>query len=163
MPGWGWLQAKRLVTDDVRPGVENGSQTVAVQLEDPRELHRLWGKETRFARVGRAGDRRRTGSELRHELQVLRRQLGRPKLRPADRAWLAAAACYLPRPSRQSLLITPRTLLRWHRSLGRRNGGSQARGRVAESQSAAEQTQPFARADQSDLVGVWGSKLRPSS
>jgi putative transposase len=56
---------------------------------------------------------------LRHELEVLRRQLGRPKLRPADRALLAAAACYLPRSSRQSLLITPRTLLRWHRSLVR--------------------------------------------
>jgi putative transposase len=57
---------------------------------------------------------------LRHELEVLRRQLERPKLRPADRALLAAAACYLPRASRRSLLVTPRTLLRWHRSLVRR-------------------------------------------
>ncbi len=57
---------------------------------------------------------------LRHELEVLRRQLERPKLRPADRALLAAAACYLPWASRRSLLVTPRTLLRWHRSLVRR-------------------------------------------
>ena len=57
---------------------------------------------------------------LRHELEVLRRQVGRPKLEPADRALLAAAACYLPRSSRRSLLVTPRTLLRWHRSLVRR-------------------------------------------
>ncbi len=57
---------------------------------------------------------------LRHELETLRRQLGRPKLRPADRALLAAAGCYLPRSSCRSLLVTPRTLLRGHRSLVRR-------------------------------------------
>ncbi len=33
---------------------------------------------------------------LRHELELLRRQVARPKLKPADRALLAAAACYLP-------------------------------------------------------------------
>ena len=57
---------------------------------------------------------------LRHELEVLRRQAGRPKLRCADRALLAAAACHLPPSARLSLLVTPRTLLRWHRSLVRR-------------------------------------------
>jgi putative transposase len=54
---------------------------------------------------------------LRHELEVLRRQVARPKLRAADRALLAAAACQLPRSSRGRLLVTPRTLLRWHRAL----------------------------------------------
>jgi putative transposase len=57
---------------------------------------------------------------LRHELDVLRRQVGRPKLGHADRALLAAAACHLPRSSRLSLLVTPRTLRRWHQSLVRR-------------------------------------------
>jgi putative transposase len=57
---------------------------------------------------------------LRHEVEVLRRQVGRPKLRRADRALLAAAGCHLPPSSRSSLLVTPRTLLRWHRSLVRR-------------------------------------------
>jgi transposase InsO family protein len=54
---------------------------------------------------------------LRHELEVLRRQVARPKLRMADRALLAAAAVHLPRPSRTVLLVTPRTLLRWHQAL----------------------------------------------
>jgi putative transposase len=57
---------------------------------------------------------------VRHELEVLRRQVARPKLRPADRALLAAAACHLPRRSRSQRLVTPRTLLRWHRALVRR-------------------------------------------
>jgi hypothetical protein len=57
---------------------------------------------------------------LRHELEVLRRQVARPKLRAADRALLAAAACHLPRSSRGARLVTPRTLLRWHRAFVRR-------------------------------------------
>jgi putative transposase len=57
---------------------------------------------------------------LRHELHVLRREVARPKLRAADRALLAAAACHLPRRLRGARLVTPRTLLRWHRALVRR-------------------------------------------
>ena len=57
---------------------------------------------------------------LRHELAILRRQVERPKLGMADRALLAAAAVHLPRPQRTVLLVTPRTLLRWHRGLVRR-------------------------------------------
>ncbi len=57
---------------------------------------------------------------LRHQLRVLRRQVGRPRFRPADRAFLAAAARLLPRDRWPSFLITPQTLLRWHRDLVRR-------------------------------------------
>jgi putative transposase len=57
---------------------------------------------------------------LRHELEILRRQVARPELRMVDRALLAAAACHLPRSSRGVLLMTPRTLLRWHQGLVRR-------------------------------------------
>ena len=57
---------------------------------------------------------------LRHELEILRRQVTRPELRMVNRALLAAAACHLPRSSRGVLLVTPRTLLRWHQALVRR-------------------------------------------
>jgi putative transposase len=57
---------------------------------------------------------------LRHQLEVLRRQVKRPKLRANDRALLAAAARLLPPARRRGLLVTPQTLLRWHRELVRR-------------------------------------------
>jgi putative transposase len=57
---------------------------------------------------------------LRHELEVLRRQVARPRLRAVDRALFAAAACHLPRRVRGGRRVTPRTLLRWHRALVRR-------------------------------------------
>ena len=52
---------------------------------------------------------------LRHQLGVLRRQVDRPELTDADRALLGAIAAALPRPSRAGWLVTPDTLLRWHR------------------------------------------------
>src|SRR2546427_12676749 len=57
---------------------------------------------------------------LRHQLKVLRRQVGRPKLRPVDRILLAAMAKVLPRKRWASFMVTPQTLLRWHRELVRR-------------------------------------------
>lgn len=52
---------------------------------------------------------------LRHELMVLRRQVDRPALTDGDRSLLGAIAQALPRPRRQGWLVTPETLLRWHR------------------------------------------------
>lgn len=59
---------------------------------------------------------------LRHQLAVLRRQIDKPRLTPPDRAFLAALLHKLPRPTLRGLLllVSPDTVLRWHRDLLRR-------------------------------------------
>ena len=54
---------------------------------------------------------------LRHQLAVLRRQVRRPAFRAADRVFLSAASRLLPRINWSAFVVTPTTLLRWHRLL----------------------------------------------
>ena len=54
---------------------------------------------------------------LRHQLMVVHRQVARPRYEPADRLVLAMLARLLPRERWSVFLVTPATLLRWHREL----------------------------------------------
>jgi hypothetical protein len=54
---------------------------------------------------------------LRHQLAVLQRRTPRPRITWTDRALIAALTRLLPVRRRLGLLVTPATILRWHRQL----------------------------------------------
>jgi putative transposase len=55
---------------------------------------------------------------VRHENEVLRRQIGRARYEPGDRLWLAALSRLVPRRRwGEVFMVTPATLLAWHRRL----------------------------------------------
>jgi putative transposase len=60
---------------------------------------------------------------LRHQIAILQRQVRSPRLTWADRGVLAALTRRVSKARRRqlSLIITPRTLLRWHAELVRRH------------------------------------------
>ena len=67
---------------------------------------------------------------LRHENAVLRRTAGRVRYEPADRAWFAALALFIPRRQWAGLFpVTPATLLAWHRRLAARKYDTSTRRR----------------------------------
>jgi hypothetical protein len=66
---------------------------------------------------------------LRHQLPVLHRQVTRPRYTPSDRIVLATLAKLLPRDRWSIFMVTPSTLLRWHRELVRRRWTYPTRGR----------------------------------
>jgi hypothetical protein len=66
---------------------------------------------------------------LRHRLAILQRQIDRPRLTQSDRAFLAALLHQLPRPTLRQLhlIVSPDTVLRWHRDLLRRHHAKASR------------------------------------
>jgi hypothetical protein len=64
---------------------------------------------------------------LRHELAVLRRQVPLPRHQRRDRLLLAALSRLLPRSRWPVFVVTPQTVLRWHRQLVTRRWGYPSR------------------------------------
>jgi len=58
---------------------------------------------------------------LRHQLAILQRQVSRPRWSNSDRLVLSTLAGLLARDRWGVFLVTPATLLRWHRELVRRH------------------------------------------
>jgi putative transposase len=56
-------------------------------------------------------------SALRHQVAVLQLTTKRPDLNDVERAVIAGLAQVLPRPVRHGFIVTPDTLLAWHRRL----------------------------------------------
>ena len=95
------------------------------QDSQPMALTFLYGAFCRVLQILRrlGGDRTEMAVQvvmLRHEVMVLRRQIARPSLQPADRAIISGLARLVSRTRRNGLLVKPGTLLRWHRDLVKR-------------------------------------------
>jgi putative transposase len=111
---------------------------------------------------------------LRHQVAVLQRQVKAPRLSWADRAVLAALARLLPGSQLRQLrlIVSPRTLLRWHAGLVRRHWtySHRAPGRPRATPSIRELVLEMARDNPSwgyrrihgELAGL-GHKLAPST
>jgi putative transposase len=106
---------RALSTDDgVRQTVGHGGSNVGVVI-----VRRVLG----LVGLGPAPDAKDLEiAVLRHHLIVLRRQVARPRYTPQNRLVLAILARLLPRERWRAFLVTPATLLRWHRELARAAG-----------------------------------------
>jgi len=71
----------------------------------------------RLAPAGNQRDREVEILVVRHQVKVLKRKAGGPKLKRRDRLFLAAAARLLPRERWSCFIVRPATLLGWHRAL----------------------------------------------
>ena len=86
---------------------------------------------------------------MRHQLAVLqRRQPCRPKLNWADRALLAILLGVIPKARRHGLrlLVTPDTILRWHRDIIRRRWAAKSTRQDRPAQPPAGASRPWSSA-----------------
>ena len=121
----------------VRRG-DRGKRTVVTPEPRPRSypMFLLITRLAAWLRLSRREEAWKTAEILilRHQLAVLqRRQPRRPKLNWADRALLAALLGVIPKARRQRLrlLVTPDTIVRWHRDIVRRRWAARSmRGRT---------------------------------
>jgi hypothetical protein len=95
---------------------------------------------------------------LRHQLEVLRRQVSRLDLEPADRAVLALLSGLLPRVRWSAFVVTPATILRWHRDLVRRRWTYPKLGRPPVADQIREIVLRLAA--ENPRWGLWGAKTR---
>jgi putative transposase len=79
-----------------------------------------------FLRIGTDNAREREAEilVLRHQLAVLKRSNPRPRLHRRDRTVIAALAGLIDRDRWSGFIVSPATILRWHRELVRRSGRS---------------------------------------
>jgi len=134
-PSWRFLFESDVVGsgDTVRPSVPDSAEN---RRGDPLlslpylVIRWIFGTVAWIARSSR--DQALEIVVLRHQLEVLKRQLSRPQFQPRDRVLLAAASRFLPEARRSSFIVRPETLLRWHLHLVTRQAarwGSRRRGR----------------------------------
>jgi putative transposase len=94
---------------------------------------------------------------LRHEVAMLRRAHPKPRLNWADRAVFAALIRKLPQMLRRHRLVTPGTILRWHRRLvAKKWTHSHRMGRPPAEEAVAVLIEHMARENQS-----WGISENP--
>ncbi len=86
-------------------------------------LYRLISRVFAFLRVHRMDSLSKDAEilVLRHQLPVLRRQAGRPRFSWPDRALIVLLARLVPRDRWRAFLVTPETVMAWHRRLVRRH------------------------------------------
>jgi putative transposase len=108
---------------------------------------------------------------LRHEIAILPRQVKRPCRSWADRALITTLAGLLPKDRRLYLLVTPATLLRWHRALvkrywtrpHRRPGRPSVRSEIRQFVLTWQATTRPGATDASTANSPdWGTKLHPA-
>ena len=105
------------------------------------------------------GEKGRRVAVLRHENAVLRRNAGRIRYEPGDRAWLSALTRFIPRWRRaETLPVTPATLMVWHRRLAARKYDTSDRrrpGRPPTIRSIARLAVRLAHENRSGATGVF--------